>query len=533
MDLAPAGFAATPDLPLLAPRAPHGFPQRPFPEGAGPEGRQGLPGIHPALAPGPEPLNHIRSGPAGHRVETDTYALVYLAFGLEAIDSAETRREVMSRALEWLATRGTLILGQVEFQGNMEGFGAMVYVTCEDFQTTTVTEADGAFMVRSLPGGTCDVEVRAPGHIPARKEALSVPVGSVIELPPVRLLAGDLNGDGRDDSQDLALLASNLGKAESPWPDPPPPPPPPGLSGTIAFTTDRDGDFEIYLMGADGSDPVNLTNSPATWDTLPDWSPDGARIVFMSSGDGQYDVYAINADGSDLTRLTDSLGRDWYPAWSPDGARIVFASDRDRSMEIYVMNADGTGLTRLTEDDAFDRSPDWSPDGSRIVFASDVSGDYEVYVMNADGTGADKLTNSPGTDFFPRWSPNGESIVFDSRRDGDREIYVMNADGTGQTNLTNHPAEDGLAEWSPDGTSIAFASDRDGDYEVYVMNADGTGLTRITENGALDCCASWSGEEVPPFLGQAAGPQRELEGSPAPRPEGGLRGLPPELLGLE
>src|SRR5438132_723930 len=134
--------------------------------------------------------------------------------------------------------------------------------------------------------------------------------------------------------------------------------------GQIAFTSIRDGNREIYLMHADGTSQVNLTNNAAD-DEWPVWSPDGSRILFGSTRDGG-SVYEMNADGSGVTQLT-TMGTAFDPAWSPDGTKIAF----DDGNEIYVINADGSGLRNITNDPAhFDGTPVWSPDGSKIAFES-------------------------------------------------------------------------------------------------------------------------------------------------------------------
>ncbi len=260
--------------------------------------------------------------------------------------------------------------------------------------------------------------------------------------------------------------------------------------GKIAFHSDRDGDFEIYVMDADGSNVVGLTNNSAP-DTYPDWSPDGTKVAFVSRRDGNDEIYVMNADGTGQTRLTNIAGNDTAPEWSPDGSKIVFYSERDGNQEIYVMNADGTGQTRLTNNPAGDYNPDWSPDGSKIAFGTDRDGNFEIYVMNADGTGQTNITSNPAGDALPDWSPDGTKIAFRSNRDGNQEIYVMNADGTGQTRLTTDVANDRRADWSPDGSRIVFKSNRDGDDEIYVMYADGTGRANITNNSADDGNPSW------------------------------------------
>ena len=265
-------------------------------------------------------------------------------------------------------------------------------------------------------------------------------------------------------------------------------------SGRIAFASDRDGDYEIYVMNADGSGVTRLTDNSAD-DWSPSWSPDGRRIGFISGRDGNSEVYVMNADGSGVTRLTDHPDMDTRPpAWSPDGRRMAFVSYRDGNSEVYVMNADGSGVTRLTDHPDIDMRPAWSLGGRRIAFASNRDGDYEIYVMNADGSDVTRLTNHSELDFDPAWSPDGRQIAFYSERDGNREIYVMNADGSGVTRLTDRPVMDWRPTWSPGGRWIAFAS---GDFEIedldiFVMRADGSELIQITDTESFDSSPSWS-----------------------------------------
>jgi len=133
-----------------------------------------------------------------------------------------------------------------------------------------------------------------------------------------------------------------------------------GGGGKIAFVSEREGDFAIYVMNADGSDVTCLTDNPSG-DFHPAWSPDGRKIAFESGRDGLYDIYVMNADGSDVTRLTNNPGRDFHYAWSPDGRKIAFVSSRDGNREIYMMNADGSDVTRLTNNPADDWFPVWQP----------------------------------------------------------------------------------------------------------------------------------------------------------------------------
>ena len=101
-----------------------------------------------------------------------------------------------------------------------------------------------------------------------------------------------------------------------------------------------------------------MTNNPRD-DWHPSWSPDGERIAFASEMEGNFEIYVMDADGENQQRLTDDPRSDWHPSWSPDGERIAFTSDRDRDFEIYVMDADGGNQQKLTNNVDDDTDPAW------------------------------------------------------------------------------------------------------------------------------------------------------------------------------
>ena len=267
------------------------------------------------------------------------------------------------------------------------------------------------------------------------------------------------------------------------------------LSGQIAFASDRDGDFEIYMINADGTSLVQLTENDGV-DYPASWSPDGRKLAFVSDRTGKREIYAMEIDGSgSTTQLTDGPGRNRKPLWSPDGQKIAFDSWRDGDGDIFIMDPDGTNLVQLTNNDVRESVYSWSPDSQKLAFSrtpkSIFNPDSEIFVMNADGSNAIQLTDNDTFDSSPAWSLDGQTIAFDSKSETatwvktgknthaqyfDSNIYLMNADGSDVIQLTYDNLSTG-ASWSPDGQYITFVY---GTFhpnfksEIHVMDVNGS-----------------------------------------------------------
>jgi Tol biopolymer transport system component len=296
----------------------------------------------------------------------------------------------------------------------------------------------------------------------------------------------------------------------------------------IVFSSNRDGNNEIYRMSSDGTLPTNLTINAAS-DTTPSWDPLGDHIAFLSDRNGPVELFVMDVNGTDPRNV--SAGQAAEPAWSPDSTRLAFVSARTGSPELYSVRVDGTELARLTTLGSVS-APDWSPDASRLIFASGIqlflvganggtatpisagndSGarwrpdgtkiayshrvtfdNRDVFVSNPDGSGAVNLSNTmAGTEADgPRWSPDGLFLTGTGGADPDTEIYVLDVVGSRLDNVSGSPARDSGPCWAPDGTQIAFSSERSGNNDIYVVSRTGGAATNLTMSNGSDLGCSW------------------------------------------
>ncbi|MAF10655.1 hypothetical protein CMK11_09400 [Candidatus Poribacteria bacterium] len=263
------------------------------------------------------------------------------------------------------------------------------------------------------------------------------------------------------------------------------------LDTRVAYISERDGNQEIYAINYDGTGETNLTQDSAN-DRAASWSPEGSQIAFESDKDGVWQIWVMDADGGGRRLLVDTPGAEGA-AWSPYGGLIAFSDGSD----IYVVRADGTGLITLIGGPATDRGIAWSRDGTRIAWVSD----DDIWVGNADGSDAALLVDTGIQDSGPEWSPDGQWIAFSTITSSARDIYRVQADGAGLTNLTS--SDDALCwhgSWSPDGTRIAYSrwpfSGDTGAIDVYTMNAtDGSDAIPLVGGATKDEGPAWS-----PFL---------------------------------
>ncbi len=212
-------------------------------------------------------------------------------------------------------------------------------------------------------------------------------------------------------------------------------PPPPDRSR--GYTWAVYDDYEIVLQQGDGA-LRRLTDNHA-YDAEATVCPRDGSIVFTSDRDGDLEIYRMDGDGSHVVRLTHAAGYDGGPVFSPDCSRIAWRASRPQGaalddykemlakglvrpgqLELWVAKADGSEAHQVTYLGAASFAPAFFPDGDRIIFSSNVGDpagrEFELWAIDSAGTRFERLTDSPGFDGFPMFSPDGKALAFATNR---------------------------------------------------------------------------------------------------------------------
>jgi hypothetical protein len=242
-----------------------------------------------------------------------------------------------------------------------------------------------------------------------------------------------------------------------------------GIANGIAFSAASKGTFHIFVTR--GGRVVQLTDADGS-DLAPAWSPDRRQIAFQSNRDGNWETYVMNADGSNTRRLTHDDARDgepsWtssgslthvhdsvivgsgsegeWPSWSPDGESLAYDVPFGEHAYGIAINGPGYGIHEYGSPD--DRRPSWSPNGQHIAFECRLGDRWRICVIDRGGRHLRVLTPHTSDAYTPAWSPDGRRIAFISDRDGPDQLFVMRADGTHVVRLTSGQGEKDTPTWA-------------------------------------------------------------------------------------
>ncbi|MDL2317885.1 transporter [Eubacteriales bacterium OttesenSCG-928-A19] len=199
---------------------------------------------------------------------------------------------------------------------------------------------------------------------------------------------------------------------------------PDGRQIAISHHTAEDGQSRVYVLPFEGGVPALIT--PIAPSYLHGWSPDGRTLAYCAERNGEYDIYAIPAEGGEETRLTDAPGLSDGPEYTPDGEWIWFNSVRSGLMQLYRMRPDGSGQTRMTDDNANSWFAHISPDNKTVAYIAYRAGDVdpgshpanrqvEIRLMPAQGGPFKTLVSlfgGQGTLNVNSWAPDSRRLAY-------------------------------------------------------------------------------------------------------------------------
>ena len=210
-------------------------------------------------------------------------------------------------------------------------------------------------------------------------------------------------------------------------------------------------DAEIMTMTAGGSSITALTNNTEP-DVDPSWSHDSRRIAFQSERDGNWEIYSMFANGNSPTNLTNAGCADRAPAYSPSSGtvKIAFASDRYGDYELFTMAPDGSDLVQLTSNGEDDMRSAWHPEGYRLLVDRELptgsGSDWELFSLMTGGSVELRRSNDPDGDYCGAWSTDSRWIAYTSHRSGNYRLWVQEAQSPYRAYQVTHGSGD---DWHP------------------------------------------------------------------------------------
>lgn len=248
----------------------------------------------------------------------------------------------------------------------------------------------------------------------------------------------------------------------------------------VILSLEEDGYAHLFAYIPNKLPLTRLTNGD--WDDIsPAPNPNGESIAFSSNRLGHWDIFLMNLSSGELTQLTDTPEYEGAPSWSPDGSFIAYEAYRDENLEILVGPAEAptSGEIRLTASPATDHSPAWAPGGRQIAFVSN----GEVILADLDRTDDGRFQNISNTllasESHPVWSPDGSKLAWasNSQNIGRSGIYIWDAN----TQLPAQWLGDGnYPAWNASGDQIITTVPAPNTNYITIYSIDGTLLQTLT-----------------------------------------------------
>jgi Tol biopolymer transport system component len=262
------------------------------------------------------------------------------------------------------------------------------------------------------------------------------------------------------------------------------------------FQSDREGPSRLFVLDLATKQQRRIGPAGAWFDEDPAWSPDGRRIAFASTRfqSNNIDIYVMDADGSNVIRLTDHPANDQDPDWAADGQSIFFTTEREGRGEIYRVMLSDRQLHRQTA--GIDRAimPAASRDGRTLAYAAQTLIQFQIKAIDLT-TGKHFDVAASGGSCRPAFSPDSAEMAYVAL---DREPSRIEAvRGTTRRTLVADPKLwSYYPAYSPDGRFVAFSVSpehhKGEDWDLAIIDARNPGaFERLTSGAGNDRVPQW------------------------------------------
>lgn len=276
----------------------------------------------------------------------------------------------------------------------------------------------------------------------------------------------------------------------------------------IAFSSYRDGNWNLWSVKEDGTDLIQLTNT-AEEEHSPALSPADGMILYHTN---RQEIRLKKTDQSPPIKITQG-GKDCKPVFFPDGKKIAFlrysflGEIEESDIFVYEINEEKENGRMISPQKLFHHegiinSLAISPDGSKIAYSlfqrSGQPGTEEIWIRDSDGRNARQVTRMGSISYQPSWSPDSSRLIFSSNKSGNYDLWIIAEDGSSLKQLTDHHSYDGHPSWSLDGNRIVFQSTRGGGMGLWILFLESNRKIYLSSGGEDDREPSWFQTNIKP-----------------------------------